>query len=88
MSQHSELAKAYALNQWQALTYYAEDGWVEADNNITENAVFWPLQKFKQCETRLINIPQALFTGSVLIVGYSSHALVPESIELLTERLK
>lgn len=41
LSRHSELAKAfaYALNQWQALTYYAEDGWAEADNNIAENAL-------------------------------------------------
>ncbi len=32
LSRHSELAKAftYALNQWPALAYYAEDGWVEA----------------------------------------------------------
>ena len=31
MSRHSELAKAFAytLNQWPALTYYANDGWVE-----------------------------------------------------------
>ncbi|EAB9975079.1 MULTISPECIES: IS66 family transposase, partial [Enterobacteriaceae] len=38
---HSELAKAfaYALNQWPALTYYADDGWAEADNNIAENAL-------------------------------------------------
>ncbi|WP_249542976.1 IS66 family transposase, partial [Escherichia coli] len=36
-----ELAKAfaYALNQWPALTYYADDGWAEADNNIAENAL-------------------------------------------------
>ena len=41
LSRHSELAKAfaYALNQWPALTYYANDGWVEIDNNITENAL-------------------------------------------------
>ena len=41
LSRHSELAKAftYALNQWPALMYYAEDGWVEADNNIAENAL-------------------------------------------------
>ncbi|WP_210446569.1 IS66 family transposase [Pantoea ananatis] len=41
LSRHSELAKAftYALNQWQALTYYADDGWAEADNNIAENAL-------------------------------------------------
>ncbi|EMS0120480.1 IS66 family transposase, partial [Escherichia coli] len=34
LSRHSELAKAfaYALNQWPALTYYANDGWVEIDN--------------------------------------------------------
>ncbi|WP_435890804.1 IS66 family transposase, partial [Escherichia coli] len=37
----AELAKAfaYALNQWPALTYYADDGWAEADNNIAENAL-------------------------------------------------
>ncbi|EPJ6744219.1 IS66-like element ISEc8 family transposase, partial [Escherichia coli] len=41
LSRHSELAKAfaYALNQWSALTYYANDGWVEIDNNIAENAL-------------------------------------------------
>jgi len=41
LSRHSELAKAltYALNQWPALMYYAEDSWVEADNNIAENAL-------------------------------------------------
>lgn len=41
LSRHSELAKAfaYALNQWPALTYYTEDGWAEADNNIAENAL-------------------------------------------------
>ena len=32
-------AFAYALNQWSALKYYAEDGWAEADNNIAENAL-------------------------------------------------
>ncbi|TLV15149.1 IS66 family transposase, partial [Klebsiella indica] len=32
LSRHSELAKAfaYALNQWQALMYYADNGWAEA----------------------------------------------------------
>lgn len=32
LSRYSELAKAftYALNQWPALTYYADDGWAEA----------------------------------------------------------
>ncbi|MFK0559364.1 transposase, partial [Escherichia coli] len=41
LSRHSELAKvfAYALNQWPALTYYANDGWGEIDNNIAENAL-------------------------------------------------
>lgn len=41
LSRHSELTKAfaYALNQWPALTYYAEDGCAEADNNIAENAL-------------------------------------------------
>ncbi|VFS46888.1 Transposase IS66 family [Budvicia aquatica] len=31
----------YPLNQWSALRYYTEDGWVEADNNIAENAFGW-----------------------------------------------
>lgn len=41
LSRHSELGKAftYALNQWAALAYYAEDGWAEADSNIAENAL-------------------------------------------------
>lgn len=41
LSRHSELAKAFtcALNQWSALTYYSDDGWAEADNNIAENAL-------------------------------------------------
>lgn len=41
LSRYSELAKAfaYAQNQWPALTYYAVDGWAEADNNIAENAL-------------------------------------------------
>lgn len=41
LSRHSELAKAfaYALNQWSALTYYSGNGWVEADNNLAENAL-------------------------------------------------
>ena len=41
LSRHSELAKAftYTLNQWPALTYYAENAWAEADNNIAENAL-------------------------------------------------
>lgn len=41
LSRHSELAKAfaYALNQWEALKYYASDGWAEPDNNLAENAL-------------------------------------------------
>ncbi len=41
LSRHSELTKAFAytLNQWPALTYYADDGWAEADNNIAKNAL-------------------------------------------------
>lgn len=39
LSRHSKLAKAFALNQWPVLTYYAEDGWAEADNNIAGNAL-------------------------------------------------
>jgi len=37
----SELGVAirYALNQWRALTRFIEDGILEADNNIAENAV-------------------------------------------------
>ncbi|WP_150373072.1 IS66 family transposase, partial [Escherichia coli] len=39
LSRHSELAKAsaYALNQLPALTYYANEGGVELDNNIPKN---------------------------------------------------
>ena len=41
LSRHSELAKAfaYALKQWPALTYYADDGWAETDNNLAESAL-------------------------------------------------
>ena len=41
LSRHPELAKAftYALNQWPALAYYADDGWAGADNNIAENTL-------------------------------------------------
>lgn len=40
-SRHSEQAKvfAYALNLWLALTYHAENSWLEVDNNIAENAL-------------------------------------------------
>lgn len=41
LSRHSETAKAfnYALNQWKALCCFLEDGWVELDNNLAENAL-------------------------------------------------
>ena len=41
LSRHSELAKAFAyvLNQWSALTYYAQEGWAEVGNNLAENAL-------------------------------------------------
>jgi hypothetical protein len=41
LSRHSDTAKAinYMLNHWQALAYYCEDGQVEIDNNIAENAL-------------------------------------------------
>lgn len=41
LSLQSETAKAinYFLNQWQALIYYCDDGAVEIDNNIVENAL-------------------------------------------------
>lgn len=41
LSLQSETAKAINcfLNQWQALIYYCDDGVVEIDNNIVENAV-------------------------------------------------
>ncbi|MDB5794352.1 MAG: tnpC [Noviherbaspirillum sp.] len=41
LSRHSDTAKAinYMLNHWQALAYYCEDGRVEIDNNIAENAL-------------------------------------------------
>ena len=29
----------YALNEWQPLTRYLEDGRLEIDNNLTENAI-------------------------------------------------
>lgn len=41
LSTQSDTTKAinYMLNQWQALVYYCEDGRVEIDNNIAENAL-------------------------------------------------
>lgn len=41
LSAKSETAKAinYSLNQWAALTLYCDDGAVEIDNNIAENAL-------------------------------------------------
>ncbi len=41
LSTQSDTTKAiqYLLNQWRALTYYCEDGHVEIDNNIAENAL-------------------------------------------------
>jgi transposase len=41
LSTQSDTTKAinYLLNQWQALVYYCEDGIVEIDNNIAENAL-------------------------------------------------
>jgi transposase len=41
LSTQSDTTKAinYLLNQWQALVYYCEDGVVEIDNNIAENAL-------------------------------------------------
>lgn len=41
LSRHPELVKAfaYALNQWEALIYYASDGRAEPDKNIAENAL-------------------------------------------------
>lgn len=41
LSTQSDTTKAinYMLNQWQALTYYCEDGVAEIDNNIAENAL-------------------------------------------------
>ena len=41
LSTQSDTTKAinYLLNQWQALVYYCEDGLVEIDNNIAENAL-------------------------------------------------
>ncbi|MCK7347716.1 IS66 family transposase [Enterobacter kobei] len=32
-------AFAYALNRWPVLTYYADDGWAEADNSLAENVL-------------------------------------------------
>jgi hypothetical protein len=41
LSSKSDTAKAinYSLNQWRALTLYSEDGTLEIDNNIAENAL-------------------------------------------------
>lgn len=41
LSTQSDTTKAinYMLNQWQALTYYCDDGIAEIDNNIAENAL-------------------------------------------------
>ena len=41
LSAKSDTAKAinYSLNQWDALTLYCDDGTVEIDNNIAENAL-------------------------------------------------
>ncbi|WP_129561374.1 IS66 family transposase [Paraburkholderia dokdonensis] len=41
LSSKSDTAKAinYTLNQWNALTLYCEDGTLEIDNNIAENAL-------------------------------------------------
>ncbi|KWC21188.1 hypothetical protein WL48_09675 [Burkholderia ubonensis] len=41
LSAKSETAKAinYTLNQWDALALYCDDGTVEIDNNIAENAL-------------------------------------------------
>ncbi|MFK9879006.1 transposase, partial [Klebsiella pneumoniae] len=41
LSKKSRLGEAFAyvLNQWDALKYYASDGWAEPDNNIAENAL-------------------------------------------------
>jgi len=41
LSAKSETAKAinYSLNQWRALTLYCDDGAVEIDNNLAENAL-------------------------------------------------
>ncbi|SEK15718.1 IS66 C-terminal element, partial [Paraburkholderia tropica] len=41
LSSKSDTAKAinYTLNQWSALTLYCEDGTLEIDNNIAENAL-------------------------------------------------
>jgi hypothetical protein len=41
LSTQSDTTKAinYLLNQWQALTYYCDDGIAEIDNNIAEKAL-------------------------------------------------
>ncbi len=63
LSRHSELAKAfaYALNQWPALTYYADDGWAEADNNIAENALrtVSPVEKTGCSSVRITEVSAA-----------------------------
>ena len=41
LSRHSDTAKAFAylLKQWDSLSVYCSNGWVEIDNNIAENAL-------------------------------------------------
>lgn len=60
LSRHSALVKAfaYALNQWLALAYYAEDGWTEADNNIAENALRMVSLGRKDCGCSSVQITE------------------------------
>lgn len=76
LSRHSELAKAfaYALNQWPALTYYADDGWAEADNNIAENAL------------RMVSLGRKTTCSSVRIMEESGSAAVQPDRDVQTER--
>ncbi len=41
LSRHSDTAKAFAylLKLWDSLNVYCNNGWVEIDNNIAENAL-------------------------------------------------
>lgn len=41
LSRHPDIAKAlaYMLKQWDALSEYCRNGWVEIDNNLSENVL-------------------------------------------------
>jgi hypothetical protein len=76
----SALAQAttYALNQWQALCRYTEDGWLTIDNNMSERRVRdqaigrknWMFLGSDEASTR----PAVIYT---IIAGAKRHRLEP-----------